>query len=172
MRGLVAVTVAVAVLAVAGPAGAQVPWAFVDVPPWHWAFDAVQRGAAAGIFAGYPASDGELVANALAQVYDAFRHPEHPLAPAWAEAFLTNLPAGWPQPLRRSRLVESLLSGVEVRVAGNRATIRWTVEVAVRGDGTARSRMTATAAAVRDPAGRWRMDYADLAAAHPQVFGR
>ncbi len=169
MRAVAAVVV---VLGLAGAAGAQVPSAFVDVPPWHWAFDAVQQGAAAGIFTGYPAADAELVANALTQVYDAFAHPDHPLAPAWAEAFLTNLPAGWPQPLLRSRLRGFALSGIDVRVQGDRATIRWTAEAVVRADGTSRIRAEATAEAVRDPAGRWRIDYGALAAAQPQVFGR
>lgn len=157
------------VLALGGAAGAQVPSAFVDVPPWHWAFDAVQHGAAAGIFEGYPASDRELAANALVQVYDAFRHPTHPLAPAWAEAFLVNLPPGWPQPLLRSRLRDVVLSGLEVRVQADRAVIRWTADVVV--DGTAR-RTTATGTAVRDATGRWRVDFATLAAAQPEVFGR
>src|SRR5574341_439824 len=70
----------------------QTPSAFVDVPPWHWAFDAVQQGAAAGIFTGYPTSDQELVANALLQVYDAFAHAGHPSARGWAEWVLINTP--------------------------------------------------------------------------------
>jgi hypothetical protein len=162
---------AVVVLALAA-AGAAGPATFVDVPPWHWAYDAVQQGAAAGIFTGYPATDPELVANALTQVYDAFAHPAHPLAMAWAEEFLRNLPASWPQPLLRSRLRDVVLSDIEVRVQGDRATVRWVAVVTVRADGPARTRVRAEAVAVRDPSGRWRIDYAALAAAHPQVFGR
>src|SRR2546422_10183007 len=112
----------VAIVALAGgTAWAQGPSAFVDVPPWHWAFEAVQQGATAGIFTGYPTDDTELVANALVQVYEAFAHAGHPGAQGWAEWFLTGTPSQWPQPLQRSRLLKFVLEDVHVQVSGARA---------------------------------------------------
>ena len=56
MRRIAGVLALVAIAV--GSAGAQAaPSAFVDVPPWHWAFDSVQDGAARGIFTGYPVDD-------------------------------------------------------------------------------------------------------------------
>lgn len=149
----------------------QTPSAFVDVPPWHWAFDAVQQGAAAGIFTGYPTSDQELVANALLQVYDAFAHAGHPSARGWAEWFLINTPSGWPQPLQRSRLVRYALENVQVRVSGDRATVTFVAAVAVRTDGEVSSARTAAEAqAEKTGSGHWRIDYATLVSGQPQLF--
>src|SRR2546428_5325910 len=98
-------TVLALVAMAGGTAWAQGPSAFVDVPPWHWAFEAGQQGATAGIFTGCPTDDRELVANALVQVYEAFAHAGHPVAQGWAEWRLINTPSQWPQPVQRSRLL-------------------------------------------------------------------
>lgn len=169
MRRIVIVLAAVLVLS--GAAGAQGPSAFLDVPPWHWAFDAVQEGAAAGIFIGYPTGDADQVANALEQVYAAFAHADHPAAQAWAELFLVNTPTAWPQPLRSSRLVRFRLQDVRVRVQGDRAAVSAAVTVTVRANGgTAGGRAALRVDAQKDSAGRWRIDYASLVQVHPQVF--
>lgn len=150
---------------------AQTPSAFVDVPPWHWAFDAVQQDAAAGIFTGYPTSDRDLVANALLQVYEAFAHAGHPAAQEWAEWFLTNTPSGWPQPLQRSRLVRYALENVQVRVSGDRAAATFVAAVTMRTDGgLSAARAPAEAQAEKDGRGHWRIDYATLVAGQPQLF--
>src|SRR3989442_3489218 len=132
-------TVLALVAMAGGTAWAQGPSAFVDVPPWHWAFEAVQQGATAGIFTGYPTDDSELVANALVQVYEAFAHAGHPGAQGWAEWFLTNTPSQWPQPLQRSRLLTFALEDVRVRVSGDRARATFVAAVIV---GTDRGRAT------------------------------
>lgn len=169
MRSIIAVLVLVALSG--GVAWAQGPSAFVDVPPWHWAFDAVQQDAAAGIFTGYPTNDTELVANALAQVYEAFAHAGHPAARAWAEWFLTNTPSQWPQPLQHSQLVQFGLEDVRVRVNGDRATATFVAAVTMRTDGglsTVRSPVQAQAE--KDGSGHWRIDYGALVAGQPQIF--
>src|SRR2546428_7719740 len=118
-----------------GTAWGQGPSAFVDGPTWPWAFEAVQQGATAGIFTGYPTDDSELVANALVQVYEAFAHAGHPGAQGWAEWFLTNAPSQWPQPLQRSRLLTFALEDVRVRVSGDRAGATFVAAVIVGNDG-------------------------------------
>lgn len=154
-----------------GAAWAQGPSAFVDVPPWHWAFDAVQQGATAGIFTGYPTNDGELVANALVQVYEAFAHAGHPAAQGWAEWFLTNTPSQWPQPLRRSRLIGFALEDISVRVSGDHARATFIAAVAIRTDGGQSAlRSPMQAQAEKDGSGRWRIDYSTLESGQPQLF--
>ena len=164
--------IGLALVVLAGSAAwAQGPSAFVDVPPWHWAFDAVQQGATAGIFTGYPTADGELVANALVQVYEAFAHAGHPAARGWAEWFLTNTPTQWPQPLQRSRLAGFTLEDLRVQVNADRARATFTAMVAMRTDGgqsTLRSSMEAQAE--KDGSGHWRIDYSTLVAGQPQLF--
>jgi len=164
--------IGLALVVLAGSAAwAQGPSAFVDVPPWHWAFDAVQQGATAGIFTGYPTVDGELVANALVQVYEAFAHAAHPAARGWAEWFLTNTPTQWPQPLQRSRLAGFVLEDLRVQVNADRARATFTAMVSMRTDGgqsTLRSPMQAQAE--KDGSGHWRIDYSTLVAGQPQLF--
>src|SRR2546422_914778 len=162
----------VAIVALAGgTAWAQGPSAFVDVPPWHWAFEAVQQDATAGIFTGYPTDDSELVANALVQVYEAFAHSGHPGAQGWAEWFLTNTPSQWPQPLQRSRLLQFALEDVRVRVSGDRARATFVAAGTVGTGGRASTlRSPSQAQGEEDGSGHWRIDYTALAAGQPQIF--
>src|SRR5437899_10287416 len=125
-------TVLAIVALAGGTAWAQGPSAFVDVPPWHWAFEAVQQGATAGIFTGYPTVDGELVANALVQVYEAFAHAGHPAARGLAEWFLTNLPTQCPQPLQTSRPAGFVLAEPRVHANPHRAPATFTTTVVMR----------------------------------------
>src|SRR3972149_1797992 len=94
-KSLLIVVMLLPALMLPGGVAAQVSLSpFEDVPPWHWAFDAVEKLAREGIIQGYPRNDRDLALNAVVQVYEAFAHPTHPSARTWAEAFLTNLPAG------------------------------------------------------------------------------
>src|SRR2546428_3397634 len=158
-------TVLAIVALAGGTAWAQGPSAIVDVPPWHWAFEAVQQGATAGIFTGYPTDDSELVANALVQVYEAFAHDGHPGAQGWAEWFLTNTPAQWPQPLQRSRLLKFALEDVRVRVSGDHARPTFVAAVIVGTDGGQAPLPSPVPAQAReDRAGPWRIDHTGPAA--------
>lgn len=159
------------VLLLALGTGARAQSTFVDVAPWHWAFDAVQQGASLGIFAGYPTNDLEHVANAVTQVYEAFAHAGHPAAQGWAERFLINTPAGWPEPLRRSRLARFTLGELGVRVAGDQAVATFVAAATVRvNGGTSTIRSPMQLRVLKDDAGHWRIDYTTLTAGQPQVF--
>ncbi len=145
--------------------------AFDDVPPWHWAFEAVQRLGAAGILVGYPRTDRDAALNALSQAYDAFAHAAHPAARPWAERFLTNLPATWPQPLARSPLLSFRLENARIEGGAQGFVVSVVAVVTVRAPGgAAASRSTVRAEVQRDPDGRLRVNYATLAAGHPQLF--
>lgn len=162
---------------------------FEDVPPWHWAFDAVQHLAQQGVVHGFPRNDRDLALNAVVQVFDAFVHARHPAAREWAEAFLTNLPAAWPRPLERSDLLGFTFADAQVRVAAGslragRGTVTLQAQLRIRLTHIALpagrqpparppivtvSRRVAVNL-VQDTAGRWRADYPSLIAVLPEVF--
>jgi hypothetical protein len=165
-------TLAVAIVVCLAPAALAQDAGFEDVPPWHWAFEAVQRLGAAGVLVGYPINDRERALNAVTQVYDAFAHPAHPAAKAWAERFLVNLPANWPQPLERSTLLSFRLETPRVDVSGATTVVSYVALVTLRstGGGVTSSRATVRAEIQRDADGRLRVNYANLVSAHPQLF--
>ncbi len=153
------------------PAAAQEGGAFDDVPPWHWAYDAVQRLGAVGIMVGYPRTDRDRALNALTQIYDAFAHAAHPAARAWAERFLANLPANWPQPLARSPLLSFRLETGRVEAGAQGFVVSAIAAVTAPAAGELAGSRTAVRVEVqRDPDGRLRVNYATLAASQPQLF--
>src|SRR5437879_548664 len=105
---------------------------FPDVPPWHWAYDAVTRDQDAGVIVGYPASPGALIDNAITQVYDGFAHASAAGAQAWVERFSYNLPPDWPAPFLRSEIVAFSLTGMRVSINGNTAEATFTASVGNR----------------------------------------
>jgi hypothetical protein len=146
--------------------------AFDDVPPWHWAFDGVQKAATAGAVIGYPRTDREAAINTVIQVYEAFANSAHPAARAWVERFVTNLPAAWPEPLQRSPLQAFRLEAVRAIVAAERGTLSFVAVVTRRPAGApaVESRAQMRVEVQRDGEGRWRVNYADLAAGQPAIF--
>jgi len=166
MRVLLIATIVLVVAATAAAQQALSP--FEDVPPWHWAFAAVRSLAERGVVQGFPKNHPELAGNAVTQVYEAFAHATHTSARGWAESFLTNLPSDWPRPLERSRVTGYCITDREVRLQGARGTVTYLAVVNLRGANAVSGRVTVTV--VRDEAGRWRVDYATLAAAQPAIF--
>jgi hypothetical protein len=73
---------------------------FADVPPCHWAFEAVNRLAGA-LFVGFPPRDDYLAVNAVWQVFEGLRCED----PSWSLRFLEGAP-------------EALAVGVPVRLVG------------------------------------------------------
>lgn len=162
------VLVGMVVLLATTAAGGQALSPFEDVPPWHWAYQAVRSLAEKGIVQGFPKNQSELAGNAVTQVYEAFSHASHASARGWAELFLTNLPPDWPRPLERSRVTGYGITDREVRLQGARGTVTYLAVVNLKDARALSGRVTVTV--VRDDAGRWRVDYSTLAAAQPSIF--
>ncbi len=164
--------IALAVILTAVLAAAANAQAFEDVPPWHWAREAIDRLAAARVIVGFPPNNRDLAVNAITQVYESFVHASNPDAPAWAERFLTNLPANWPQPLQRSSLVRYRLEQFGVRFgAQGTGRVSFVAVTTVRSAGASLSRRASVQAEVQqDREGRWRVNYGSLAAAQPEIF--
>jgi hypothetical protein len=166
VRTTFSAAVAVLLLALAAGPGvaparaAEVP--FPDVPPWHWAHDAVQQDQDAGLFVGYPSTPAELAANSVMQVYDGFAHASAPGAQEWVERFTYNRPSGWPAPLQRSQVRRFTLSGMAVTVSQDAGTAAFAAAVTMRDGRTATTSMRVP---VRFNGQDWQVDYAALAAA-------
>jgi len=157
-KGLVAAVVGVVVST--GIAGAVDGGGFPDVPPWHWASDAVMKDQGAGVIVGYPAAPADLVQNAIAQLYDGFAHAGATGAQAWVERFSYNRPATWPAPLARSEFAQVTLSGMRVAVHDDTATAVFTAAVTTRRGPTVTTPMRVE---LRYNGADWQVDYAGLA---------
>lgn len=154
----VTVVAATALIACAAATAAGFP----DVPPWHWAYDAVTRDQDAGVIVGYPASPSALIENAITQVYDGFAHASAPRAQAWVERFSYNLPPDWPSPFQRSRLVAFSLTGMRVSINGATAEAAFAADVGIRGGQT---NTASIRVGLRFNGLDWQVDYAALARA-------
>ncbi len=148
------------------PAAAQatqvVP--FPDVPPWHWAYDAVVKAQRAGIFVGYPTTPAELAENSIVQVFAGFAHARASGAREWVERFTYNRPANWPAPLERSSLASFPLRDLRVSVEGDRASASFT---ATMRDREGRTQTAPMRVALRYNGQDWQVDYGTLEAASP-----
>lgn len=149
----------------AGPAGAQRPrevLPFPDVPPWHWAYQAVLRAQKAGIFVGYPTTPSELVENSIVQVLAGFAHGSAPGAQAWVERFTFDRGTTWPAPLEHSSLVGFTLTAARIAVRGDTASASLTATLRTR---TGRVLTVPLRLALRYNGQDWQVDYGTLARA-------
>lgn len=89
---------------------------FPDVPPCHWAADAVGRIAGDNeVEAAQARSSRYLAANAVRQVFEGLRCQ----TPEWSEAFLLDAPDSWPP---ERAVYEFTLSVGEVQLDGDRGS--------------------------------------------------
>jgi hypothetical protein len=117
-------------LAVLGLVGAQQAprSAFVDVPPCHWAAEAVRVLAARGLIQGYPADRRELAENALRQVFEGLKCGD----PEWSLEFLEGAPSSFTSD-PADRLEGFELRGLQSRIDGDRASIAFQVVASHKG---------------------------------------
>ena len=142
-----------------GHAGAAASASFPDVPPWHWAYDAVRKDQGAGMFVGYPAPPAALAQTSVTQIYEGFAHAGAPGAQEWVERFSYNRPSTWPAPLHRSQIAQFTLRGMKVAVGDETATATFTAAVTTRQGQVV---MTSMRAALRHNGQDWQVDYATL----------
>jgi hypothetical protein len=135
--------------------------AFVDVPPCHWAKEAVDRITDASAVAP-PQPSAALAANAVQQVFEGLKCGD----PQWSARFIADAPNVFL--LGASKLSGFELRGLQARVSGNTATVRFQV-IAHLASGT-----LTRSGEVRlsfSPDG-WKSDYATLAGLNLPVFPR
>lgn len=169
VRATVALVIAAGVSAGLGglPAGRAAAAPFPDVPPWHWAYEAITKDQAAGLVIGYPAAPTELIQNSLVQILEGFVHAQARGAREWVERFTYNRPADWPGPLERARLAGFSLAKADITVTGATATAAVDATVDVRQAGGVRAVHTPMRVRFRLSGGDWQADYATLAVGSP-----
>ncbi len=161
---IMALTVAAAVALIGGTAGAAAPISFPDVPPWHWAYEAVLRDQEAGILTGYPATPADLIENSITQVYSGFVHASDTGAQAWIERFAYSRPADWPASLQHTQIAGFSLSGMRISVSGDTAESTFTATVRTREAKTVTAPMRV---GLRFNGQDWQVDYATLSVGSP-----
>jgi hypothetical protein len=138
--------------------------AFADVPPCHWAADAVNRLAGRNIFLGFPPEDTYLATNALRQVFAGLGCD----APSWSLRFLHDAPADFGE--REPRLVSYDLQTSVQELGPERGSIVFTLTVVLEQDGMRRTESReGTATVLRDGEG-WRVDYDSLVPLELNLF--
>lgn len=165
MRTLQALALSVGLAFTGAASEQQAPEpAFADVPPCHWAAEAVNRLADKGIFIGFPPEPAYLSVNALRQVFEGLRCAD----PTWSLRFLDGAPAGFgegPVVLAGFALEAELLE-----LSAEWASIAFTVTLNMEEAGIRRVEVReGTAVALRDGEG-WRVAYESLAGLEPTLF--
>ncbi|MCS7059383.1 MAG: hypothetical protein NZ849_10610 [Meiothermus sp.] len=134
---------------------------FVDVPPCHWAREALQAIARPNPEA-RPTPSAFLAENALRQVFEGLRCGD----PGWSQRFLLNpSPAFGQSP---ASLRSFTLEVQQLRLQGERATLRFTL-AAVLEQGALRRN---SEAALRFTPEGWKVEYASLVGLELPFFPR
>jgi hypothetical protein len=138
---------------------------FADVPPCHWAAEAVNRLADLGIFIGFPPEPAYLSVNALRQVFEGLRCED----PSWSLRFLEGAPLGFGQP-PAPRLAGFELTAELVELTADQARVAFTVLLVLDEAGLRRIETRQGEALVRRDGLGWRVAYASLAGLEPSLF--
>ena len=154
-----------ATLAALGISRAAAP--FADVPPCHWAADAVAVLADQEIFIGFPPDDVYHGSNALRQVFEGLRCDDA----SWSQRFVSDAPADLGQEPSLRLLGFDLDATVQQRDAA-RIELAYVLTVHMEHDGErSTTRREGTLAVHRNELG-WLVSYADLAALDLPIFPR
>ncbi len=147
-----------------GGIAAATEGSFPDVPPWHWAYDAITKLQDEGIVQGFPTPPAQLAENSILQVYDGFAHATATSAQAWVERFTFNRPRNWPAPLSHSQIAVFSLTDARLSVRDTTATATFTATVRSPDGKTVTDPMRVE---LRWNGQDWQVDYATLAAGSP-----
>jgi hypothetical protein len=135
---------------------------FVDVPPCHWAAEAIDQ--VSGMDQVQPTSTAPLAVNALEQVFAGLRCENV----NWAVRFVAGAPDTFAQ---GGTLKGYTLNALETRVQGAQATVRYRLVVTLDRSGTtSTSTRTGTVQLQADPGTGWRVMYASLKAMNLPIF--
>jgi hypothetical protein len=148
-------------------ANAQTQSGFVDVPPCHWAAEAINQ--VSGADRAQPESSALLAANALEQVFAGLQCENL----NWSARFVAGAPETFAQTSSGAggTLKGYKLDALETRVQGAQATVRYRLTVTLERSGaTATATRSGTAQLQADPDTGWRVAYASLKAMNLPIF--
>jgi len=138
---------------------------FADVPPCHWAAEAVSHVAGQGIFIGFPPDHSYLSVNALRQVFEGLRCAD----PGWSLRFLEGAPVGFGEP-PAPRLTGFELTSELLKLTPEQARIAFSVTLVLDEPDLRRIETRHGEALVRRDGVGWRVSYASLAGLEPTLF--
>ena len=135
---------------------------FVDVPPCHWASQAINQ--VSGLDRPQPESSARLATNALEQVFAGLQCDNL----NWSVRFVAGAPETFAQ---AGTLKGYTLDALETRVQGAQATVRYRLSVTIERSGTtSTTTRSGTAQLQADPGTGWRVAYASLKAMNLPIF--
>lgn len=135
---------------------------FVDVPPCHWAAQAINQ--ISGTDQAPVQSTASLASNALEQVFAGLRCDDV----NWSVRFVADAPESFAQ---GGTLKGYTLSALETRVQGAQASVRYRLSVTIERSGTtSTAARSGTAQLQADPGTGWRVTYASLKAMNLPIF--
>jgi hypothetical protein len=135
---------------------------FVDVPPCHWAAQAIEQ--VSGTDRAQPQSTAPLAVNALEQVFAGLQCENL----NWAVRFVVGAPDTFAQ---GGTVKGYTLNALETRVQGAQATVRYRLSVTLDRSGTNSTvTRTGTVQLQADPGTGWRVMYASLKAMNLPIF--
>lgn len=141
---------------------AQTQTGFVDVPPCHWAAEAINQ--VSGPDRAQPQSTAPLAVNALEQIFAGLQCDNV----NWAVRFVSGAPESFAQD---GTLKGYTLNTLETRVQGAQATVRYRLTVTFERSGaTSTVTRSGTAQLQADPDTGWRVAYASLKAMNLPIF--
>ena len=159
------ILIVVVIAALAAVANGREAAPFADVPPCHWAAEAVAELADTGIFIGFPPDDTYLSVNALRQVFEGLRCDD----PSWTTRFVADAPADLghaPAP----RLLGFELEATVVERTPAQIELGYALTVHLEHEGARTTAAREGTLPVHRSELGWRVAYADLAALDLPLF--
>ncbi len=135
---------------------------FVDVPPCHWASEAINQ--VSGLDRPQVESSARLASNALEQVFAGLSCDDL----NWSARFVAGAPSSFAQ---GGKLKGYTLDATATRVQGGQASVRYRLVATIEGSGTTiTATRSGTAQLQADPSTGWRVTYASLKAMNLPIF--
>lgn len=157
MRRIMIVLLLTALAAAPWTLAAPGAW-FEDVPPCHWAAEAVAEVAELGIFIGFPSDGAYDSVNALRQVFEGLRCGD----PSWSLRFLQGAPAVFGlAPV--ADLAGFALEPTLLELHDDRATVSFALTAVLVEAGVERTETRAGSVTLRSDGHGWRVAYGELA---------
>ena len=148
------------------------PWAraapsawFEDVPPCHWAAEAVAEVAQLGIFVGFPSDGAYDSVNALRQVFEGLRCGD----PSWSLRFLHGAPAVFGL-APAADLMGFALEPTLLELHDDRASVSFALTAVLAEAGVERTEARAGTVTLRSDGHGWRVAYDELAELELALF--
>ncbi len=134
--------------------------AFVDVPPYHYAYDSLKRLRDQGIIRGTQSTEEDLIRNSVFQLYDGYVHRNTD----WVSLFILNQPTDWRHAFEKVTLLRFFNMQFNIGKSGDARKVSYRSEVIfiIKDSSSVRTLRSNMAVSVRKVCGIWKIDYGTL----------